>query len=114
MARTKQTARQTTKGVITLIRFYLPEEQEWPTWSVDYANVYIGPLSEVQGCRGKVFLGRMVDRPEQAAYIIGKYHVAISVLDNIITRRRMGYARRRKGTSVLSCLPRVSTEPPWI
>ncbi|KAH8593502.1 hypothetical protein B0O99DRAFT_742855 [Bisporella sp. PMI_857] len=70
MARTKQTARQTTKGVITWTRFYLPEEQEWPTWSIDYGNVYVSPLSEVQGCRGNVFLGRMVDRPEQAAYII--------------------------------------------
>ena len=83
MARTKQTARQTTRPVITWTRFYLLEEQEWPTWSIDYANVYLGPLSEVQGRRGKVSLGRMVGRPEQAAYIIGKCYLPISVLDNV-------------------------------
>jgi len=112
MARTKQTARITTKEIITWTRFYLPEGQEWPTWSGDYANVHLGPLLEAQGLRGCVSLGRMVDHPEQAAYIIGKCHLPISVLDNIVTQLRMGYARRHKGLSVLSCLRRLSTEPP--
>jgi hypothetical protein len=112
MARTKQTARKTKKGIITWTRFHLPEEQEWPIWSQDYANVYVGPLSGVQGRWRFVFLGRMVDHPTQAAYILGKCCLPISVLSNMLTRRRMGYAGRRKSISVLSCLRRVSTEPP--
>jgi hypothetical protein len=73
MARTKQTARRDiSKGIITWTRFYLPEDQEWPTWSSDYTNIYVGPLLEVQGCRlMDVFVGRMVDHPTQAAYVIG-------------------------------------------
>ncbi|KAJ0413061.1 hypothetical protein BJY00DRAFT_297446 [Aspergillus carlsbadensis] len=69
MARTKQTARRSTPPLITWTRFHLPQEQEWPTWSVDHVNVHIGPLADVYGwCR--VSLGRMVKNPEQAAYII--------------------------------------------
>ncbi|KAK4038075.1 hypothetical protein C8A01DRAFT_48252 [Parachaetomium inaequale] len=70
MARTKQRARRNTKALIlTWTRFYLPREQKWPTWSVDHAHVHIGPLAGVEGCR-KTSLGRMVENPEQAAYII--------------------------------------------
>ncbi|KAI1169594.1 hypothetical protein F4777DRAFT_584757 [Nemania sp. FL0916] len=69
MARTKQTAKRTPKELITWTRFYLPQDQEWPTWSVDHDDVHIGPLADVPG-RGKASLGRMVDNPEQAAYII--------------------------------------------
>ncbi|KAH6631491.1 hypothetical protein F5144DRAFT_620575 [Chaetomium tenue] len=69
MARTKQTARRTYKPFITWTRFYLPREQEWPAWAVDHDDVHAGPLTDVEGC-GKLSLGRMVDNPEQAAYII--------------------------------------------
>ncbi|KAL3425259.1 hypothetical protein PVAG01_02050 [Phlyctema vagabunda] len=69
MARTKQTARRSLKPLITWTRFHLPHEQEWPTWSTDHADVHVGPLVGVEGWR-KASLGRMVDNPEQAAYII--------------------------------------------
>ncbi|KAK4236855.1 hypothetical protein C8A03DRAFT_35238 [Achaetomium macrosporum] len=69
MARIKQTARRTQKRLITWTRFHLPREQEWPTWSVDHADVHVGPLADVKG-KWKVLLARMVDNPEQAAYII--------------------------------------------
>jgi len=52
-------------------RFHLPQEQEWPMWSVNHDDVHAGPLVDVQGCR-KLSLGRMVDNPEQAVYIIGE------------------------------------------
>ncbi len=75
MARTKQTAKRFYKALITWTRFYLPREQEWPTWSVDHADVHVGPLADVQGCR-KASLGRMVENPEQAAFIIGQWSCA--------------------------------------
>ncbi|KAI6089592.1 hypothetical protein F4821DRAFT_231379 [Hypoxylon rubiginosum] len=67
MARTKQTSRRYERG-ITWTRFYLPLDQEWPTWPT-YEDKHFGPLTNVKGM-GKVLLGRMVDNPEQAAYII--------------------------------------------
>ncbi|KAH6856898.1 hypothetical protein B0I37DRAFT_318739 [Chaetomium sp. MPI-CAGE-AT-0009] len=69
MARTKQTARRSQRVLTTWTRFYLPREQEWPTWAVDHDNVHYGPLKGVEGVR-RALLGRMVDDPEQAAYII--------------------------------------------
>ncbi|KAL5335479.1 hypothetical protein BJX70DRAFT_401574 [Aspergillus crustosus] len=69
MARTKQTAKRHWKEIITWTRFHLPQEQEWPTWSVDHADIHIGPLADVSG-RRKVSLGRMVEAPEKVAYII--------------------------------------------
>ncbi|KAL2802028.1 hypothetical protein BJX63DRAFT_416035 [Aspergillus granulosus] len=69
MARTKQTAKRGQKVLITWTRFHLPREQEWPTWSVDHADVHAGPLADVEGLR-KISLGRMVENPEQAAYIL--------------------------------------------
>ncbi|KAK3393389.1 hypothetical protein B0H63DRAFT_406578 [Podospora didyma] len=69
MARTKQKARRTHKPLTTWTRFQMPREQEWPVWSVDHADVHVGPLADVEGWR-KVSLGRMVDNPERAAYII--------------------------------------------
>lgn len=74
MARTKQTAKHFDKRLVTWTRFHLPREQEWPTWSVDHADVHVGPLAGVEG-RWKVSLGRMVEKPEQAVYIIGKFHL---------------------------------------
>ncbi|KAK3306282.1 uncharacterized protein B0T15DRAFT_551952 [Chaetomium strumarium] len=68
MARTKMTAKR-YRRVTTLTRFHLPREQEWPTWPVDHPNVHIGPLADVQGA-WKLRVGRMVEEPEQAAYII--------------------------------------------
>ncbi|KAK3896684.1 hypothetical protein C8A05DRAFT_48370 [Staphylotrichum tortipilum] len=70
MARVKQTARQTVKPLITWTRFYLPREQEWPTWSVDHNDIHVGPLLEAEGGWENASLGRMVGNPEQAAYII--------------------------------------------
>ncbi|KAH8585527.1 hypothetical protein B0O99DRAFT_154077 [Bisporella sp. PMI_857] len=70
MARTKATARKTpAKTLMSWTRFYLPREQEWPTWSVNHDDVHAGPLVDVEG-RGKLSLGRMVENPEQAVYII--------------------------------------------
>jgi hypothetical protein len=77
MARTKQTARLSQKPLTTWTRFYLPLEQEWPTWAVDHEDVHAGPLADVKGCL-MISLGRMVDNPEQAAYIIREYHQTAS------------------------------------
>ena len=70
MARTKTTAKRYDR-VTTWTRFHLPREQEWPTWSVAHPDVHVGPLADVAGSSG-VLLGRMVEDPEQAAYIIGE------------------------------------------
>ncbi len=59
------------KPLSTWTRFHLPREQEWPTWSADYADVHVGPLAGVEGF-DNASLGRMVETPEQAAYIIGE------------------------------------------
>ena len=72
MARTKMTAKR-YEHVTTWTRFHLPREQEWPTWSVDYPDVHVGPLAGLEGCL-EVLLGRMVEDPEQAAYIISECH----------------------------------------
>ncbi|KAK4040387.1 hypothetical protein C8A01DRAFT_15754 [Parachaetomium inaequale] len=71
MARIKQTAKRFRK-VTTWTRFHLPREQEWPTFPVaDPAHVHLGPLADMEAEAGfSVSLGRMVDDPEQAAYII--------------------------------------------
>ncbi|KAK0742158.1 hypothetical protein B0T21DRAFT_282270 [Apiosordaria backusii] len=69
MARTKQTARKRERSVVTWTRFHLPKEQEWPTWAVAHEDVHVGPLADIGGA-WKVWLGRMMENPEQAAYII--------------------------------------------
>ncbi|KAK0728459.1 hypothetical protein B0T26DRAFT_800209 [Lasiosphaeria miniovina] len=54
------------------VRFHLPREQNWPTWSMTDNNSHdphLGPLAGVDGCQ-KVWLGRNVYDPEQAALII--------------------------------------------
>jgi hypothetical protein len=76
MARTKQTAKR-YRPVTTWTRFHLPREQEWPTFPVaDPALVHYGPLIDHEaGFFGFLaLLGRMVDDPEQAAYIIRECH----------------------------------------
>lgn len=87
MARIKQTARKYGKGIITWTRFHLPLDQEWPTWSATYEDVHVGPLAGVAGVAGKVLLGRMVETPEQAAYIIGECHRHRKVSDCIFSDR---------------------------
>jgi hypothetical protein len=72
MARTRMTAKR-YRRVTTWTRFHLPREQEWPTWTVAHADVHVGPLAHVEG-HMTVRLGRMVEDPEQAAYIIGECH----------------------------------------
>ncbi|KAL2197100.1 hypothetical protein P885DRAFT_77579 [Corynascus similis CBS 632.67] len=72
MAKTKQTAKKGTKSLITWTRFYLPQDQEWPVWEGGHADIYAGRLAEVEGSE-TVFLARMVDNPEQVAYIIGGF-----------------------------------------
>ncbi|KAI3317156.1 hypothetical protein HD806DRAFT_395524 [Xylariaceae sp. AK1471] len=62
-------AKRSEKPLISWTRFYLPRDQEWPTWSVHHDDVYVGPLKGVEGWR-TASLGRMVDNPGQAAYII--------------------------------------------
>lgn len=69
MARTRQTAKRFEKPITSWTRFHLPRDQEWPTWSIDHDDVHVGPLKDVEGWR-RASLGRMVDNPEQAAYII--------------------------------------------
>ncbi|KAL6824641.1 hypothetical protein J3E69DRAFT_337169 [Trichoderma sp. SZMC 28015] len=51
----------------TWTRFHLPQWQGWPKWST--GSSVLGPLAEVTGY-DKVWLGRQVDDPEQAAFII--------------------------------------------
>ncbi|KAI0383312.1 hypothetical protein F5Y04DRAFT_32606 [Hypomontagnella monticulosa] len=72
MARTKERPRPKDR-VITWTRFYLPLDQEWPTWPT-YEDMHVGPLTDVKDV-GEVLLGRVVDNPEQAAYIIHWYDV---------------------------------------
>lgn len=84
MARTKQTAKRYGKGTITWTRFHLPLEQEWPTWSVTHADVHVGPLAGVEGV-WKASLGRMVENPEQAAYIIGECNRHKKVIEYFLT-----------------------------
>lgn len=75
MARTKQTNRYRTPGpLITLTRFYLPLDQDWPIWPVkDGSDPYVGPLEDVEGaCYYNTRVGRLIDDPTQAVYIIGK------------------------------------------
>jgi hypothetical protein len=72
MARTKMTAKR-YKHVTTWTRFHLPLEQEWPAWTVAHENVHLGPPVDVKGC-SMPWLGRMVDDPEQVAFIMGECH----------------------------------------
>lgn len=73
MARTKQTAKRHWKPIVTWTRFHLPREQEWPTWPKDrYEHVYWGPLADLEGLEG-VSVGRMVDNPERAAYVLREW-----------------------------------------
>lgn len=73
MARTKQSKvpgsgdRRTT-----WTRFYLPREQDWPTWSATHLRPHRGPLSGVEGIKN-VWLGRKVEDSEQAALIICEF-----------------------------------------
>lgn len=78
MARSKKTEvelrleRQRT----TWTRFHLLRGQDWPTWSTTAGNPndadrsYLGPLAGVTGCL-KVWLGRKVEDPEQAVFVVG-------------------------------------------
>ncbi|KAK2758516.1 hypothetical protein CKAH01_05564 [Colletotrichum kahawae] len=70
MAKTKKIAKESVVRLTSWTRFYLPREQEWPTWSADQAGGgYYGPLKGVKGCF-MASLGRKVDDPEEAVYII--------------------------------------------
>ena len=66
-----------SKALITWTRFYLPRNQEWPVWA-GHEDIYSGPLLDL-GIRS-LRLRRMVDDPEQAAYIIGMYVLLSSPL----------------------------------
>ncbi|KAI0837651.1 hypothetical protein F5Y06DRAFT_70979 [Hypoxylon sp. FL0890] len=70
MARTKTPKRPSMQARrTTWTRFYLPRGQDWPTWSSGHSDARLGPLADVPGCC-EVWLGRMVDDPEQAALIV--------------------------------------------
>lgn len=69
MAGISQQAKPYQKPLTTWTKFHLPRDQEWPAWSADHEDVHIGPLKGVEGWR-TASLGRMIDDPEQAAYII--------------------------------------------
>lgn len=64
-----QTASRSEKPLTSWTRFRLPRDQEWSTWSLPHDDVHVGPLKGVGGWL-TASLGRMVDNPEQAAYII--------------------------------------------
>jgi len=85
MARTKGSRIACPKPLITWTRFYLPREQEWPTWDVDDDNVHLGPLLEVEDSWLRASLGRMMDDPEQAVYIIGEL-LSASDTDSLFRR----------------------------
>ncbi|KAI1101160.1 hypothetical protein F4804DRAFT_316936 [Jackrogersella minutella] len=71
MARVKNTKNQLRQQHkrTSWTRFHLPRAQDWPIWSTDHSNAHLGPLEGVPGCQ-KVWLGRQVDDPEQAALIV--------------------------------------------
>ncbi|KAI0181023.1 hypothetical protein GGR52DRAFT_567271 [Hypoxylon sp. FL1284] len=70
MARTKATKRPSFHYKRTSwTRFHLPRGQEWPSWPMGYSDPHLGPLSGVPGYQ-KVWLGKKVEGPEQAALII--------------------------------------------
>lgn len=75
MAKTKKLAKESVVRLTSWTRFHLPREQEWPTWSAGQAGGgHYGPLKGVKGCF-MASLGRKVDDPEEAVYIIGEYHL---------------------------------------
>ncbi|KAJ4154727.1 hypothetical protein LMH87_000006 [Akanthomyces muscarius] len=70
MARIRQTARRSIRALITLTRFYLPLDQEWPAWPAEEGcDPHAGPLEGVEGAHS-MRMGRLIDDPEQAVYII--------------------------------------------
>ncbi len=71
MAKSKMFAMRPTQQRTTWTRFRLARGQDWPIWSTAYSDTYLGPLADVAG-REKVRLGRMVEDPEQAAFIVRK------------------------------------------
>lgn len=77
MARTSNKARHSVKPLTSWTRFHLPRGQEWPTRSVDHDDVHVGPLKGAEG-RRLVLMGRMVDDPEKAAYIICECNLHVS------------------------------------
>lgn len=94
MARTSQKAKRSVNTLTSWTWFHLPRDQEWPTWSVDHGDVHVGPLKGVEG-RLKASLGRMVDNPEQAAYVIRECNlhrqcIATSLTHLTMMLRRMG------------------------
>ncbi|KAM0264978.1 hypothetical protein ACHAQJ_000494 [Trichoderma viride] len=73
MARTRNSFEQRRQAEIrartSWTRFYLPRDQDWPTWSTNHSKSRLGPLTGAEGYK-KVWLGRKVDDSEQAALII--------------------------------------------
>ncbi|KAK4150344.1 hypothetical protein C8A00DRAFT_18107 [Chaetomidium leptoderma] len=71
MARTKQSKNQHHfyHRRTSWTRFHLPCTQDWPSAWTGHSDVHFGPLAGVAGCR-KVWLGRKVEDPEQAALIV--------------------------------------------
>ncbi|KAJ4303202.1 hypothetical protein N0V90_002095 [Kalmusia sp. IMI 367209] len=71
MARVKRTQRDRRLMCkrLSWISFHLPHEEKWPKWSIAYPNLHLGPLTDIPGCE-KVSLGRQVEHPENAVFII--------------------------------------------
>ncbi|KAI0401786.1 hypothetical protein F4802DRAFT_600630 [Xylaria palmicola] len=70
MARVKDALGKSRKATRhTWTRFQLPLGQGWPIWPRNYADKYHGPLKDVAGV-GRTSLGRMVEDPEQAVFVI--------------------------------------------
>lgn len=73
MARTKAGAapRRPTR-LVTLTRFFLPLEQEWPSWEkAEPDDAGYPPLINVKGFLIVERMGRLIDDPQQAVYILG-------------------------------------------
>lgn len=69
MARTRQPIHPSVRPLISLTRFYLPLDQEWPAWSVkEGGDPHAGPLEGVEGAND-MRIGRLINDPEQAVYI---------------------------------------------
>lgn len=73
MARTPGTVHRRSVRLTTFTRFYLPLDQQWPVWAGRQGyDVYTGPLSRLDVFMS-VYVGRMIDSPQQAVFIIGEY-----------------------------------------
>lgn len=100
-------------------KFYLPREQDWPTWAPpttagsipkdDAPRSSLGPLAGAAGCV-KVWLGRQVEDPEQAVFVVGKYSSLSFPITLLVTRKKSSLGVRGHAEGLPS-LPRRCRVP---